>query len=430
MYETVAQSAIRIPKAGRLRCLSLGPFNKYYAYSQMELGRLYVTHKMPDEAIEVLESFHQMSSERADSGSMAYADYYMGKAYLYAHKETFADSLFLSVATNAHAEQFQQADSYFQLAKNALFIRHDALLAEYYINRYFALYRPAVENGAAWALKGSICQSKEEYDLSYHYFQKAISCKLELNTRSWAYRCLGEMASMTGHADSTSYYVMRHDELLDSAYNQSLQAEIKEILNAHVIELHDREMAARHQHFMLGSILGLLLLLALIAFAFSARDRKRQQAVLQLEAELRESNARQMEASLPDESSPHSVMERGQLMAIFRQKMETSTSLFRTKRGHNLLDEATFKDRELEMSECQAIEDDFYTCFTDIIRDLTLECPKINKQEVYLCLCSSLGYPTKVIASLLSRSEATIRSQKTRLKAKLPADIYHLFFFD
>ena len=89
-----------------------------------------------------------------------------------------------------------------------------------------------------------------------------------------------------------------------------------------------------------------------------------------------------------------------------------------------------FKDRELDEKERSIIQDDFYACFIDVIRDLCAECPKINKQEVYLCICSCLGYPTKVVATFLLRGENTVRSQKTRLRAKMPEEIYQLFFTD
>ncbi len=442
-----------------LRATTLFPdtTNKYYAFSQLELGRLYVTHELPEEAIQVFEPFHQMASERADSGSIAYADYYMGKAYLYAHKETLADSLFLSVAANSHADPFQQADSYFQLAKNALFVRRDALLAERYINRYFALYGPAVDNGAAWAIRGSISQSKGDYDLSCQFFQKALRCKPELYTSSWAYRCLGEMASMTGHADSTSYFVIRHDELLDSVYSQSLQVEINEVLNAHTIELHDRDLAERHTKLIFLFAIVIMLLVAISIISILLVKKRHQAIALNFKRQLDELRCEQIAHTVQQDDLSIDEAEPAPLDATDLTASDESVGLPSTDFAPTVSPRLAYLSRSIELirthfndsdwghhlARCRADNllggkmaaaqsEELMKYITDLFSELFIlllaDCPTLSRLDLEYCSMVMLRFKTDLMAYCTQATVHSYHCRHGKIRDKLTDDWYLLIF--
>ena len=75
-----------------------------------------------------------------------------------------------------------------------------------------------------------------------------------------------------------------------------------------------------------------------------------------------------------------------------------------------------------------ALVSDIRTAFHDIARDIHSLSAKVNNDEVLYCLLSTLRLPTSVIARCLYVTDSTLRGRKTRLKAKMPEELYNVFF--
>ena len=75
-----------------------------------------------------------------------------------------------------------------------------------------------------------------------------------------------------------------------------------------------------------------------------------------------------------------------------------------------------------------AIVKDIRTAFSDIAHDIKSSSTKVNNDEVLYCLFSTLRLPTSVMANCLHVTGSTLRGRKTRLKAKMPEELFNLIF--
>ena len=403
---------------------------KYYALCNQNMGTHYMNKGMWNEAIGALSALAESDYCQLNPSLKSLSLYRIGLCQLYQMEFDKAESSFLALMADENLSPYQQNELYFELAKIESIYKKNYPRANQLLETYKKHITDESKLGAYYVYKAVISNNNNLPDSAYYFYQQSLTCQEELNTLCSSYRELIKLAPIVQQTDSLHIYVNRYETLLDSIYESHRREEISRIENDHTVALHDRELATRHQSFVLYTIIGLLFITVLLFSFYSAKDRKRQQVIRELEARLREANTRQVEASIPDETTNDGSLTRDRLIELYRQKLTTASALFQTKRSRNLLDEVKFKDRELDEKERSIIQDDFYACFIDVIRDLCAECPKINKQEVYLCICSCLGYPTKVVATFLLRGENTVRSQKTRLRAKMPEEIYQLFFTD
>jgi len=115
--------------------------------------------------------------------------------------------------------------------------------------------------------------------------------------------------------------------------------------------------------------------------------------------------------------------------APFRQRMEAARHAFQvTPSARVLMEAAAGEGRMLTADERTAILADINRIFADIMIDVKKSSLKTNGQELLLCMLSVLHVPTAVMADCLNVGESTIRTRKTRLKAKIPEELYELFF--
>ena len=263
-----------------LRATSLFPdtTNKYYAFSQFELGRLYSSHLMLTPAQDALKNYKNYASLSNDSLEMSYADYYLGMVYVSKGDSEKGRASYRSLLANGKASINEKGFALFQLSKIALLYDKDYDLAMDYIDQYFALSDNLGNFGSALSIKGQIYENMQKYDSAYHYFQLSLQSNSEdIYTKCSNYKHLNYIASKLNRYDSVYDYTERYTVLLDSVYARTHRSEIKELMANHTIELHDREMAERHSRLLwfLG-LVGLVLTAAAVISVLAVK--RRQQA--------------------------------------------------------------------------------------------------------------------------------------------------------
>lgn len=67
-------------------------------------------------------------------------------------------------------------------------------------------------------------------------------------------------------------------------------------------------------------------------------------------------------------------------------------------------------------------------CFADTMVDLKSDCPALNMDEAYFCIYSALGLTTNTVAQCERTSNVVLRKRKSRIKEKVGADWFSLFF--
>jgi|GEM_PF-1033090 hypothetical protein len=114
---------------------------------------------------------------------------------------------------------------------------------------------------------------------------------------------------------------------------------------------------------------------------------------------------------------------------VYRQRIASGVRQYWTMPSAEYL-HAAIEDETLSFSAEQgnAIVTDLRSAFHDIARDIRNASTKVNNDEVLYCLLTTLHLPTSVMARCLHVTDSTLRGRKTRLKAKMPEELYNVFF--
>jgi len=400
-----------------LRASTLFPdtTNKYFANNLFELGILYTNHHMLDSAWVAFSRYRQTAVCNSDSVNIGYADYYMGYVALRQGADDVADSLFHRVEGNTRTTTYNRFNTYFQLAKLYYYHKHDIEGAVAYLDKigdYFG-----AENGAVLSLKADILAEQQQPALAYEFHKKAIKNSSDIYTQCSSYEVLASLAPLINKGDSTRFFIHEYKVLLDTIISRSQKEKIAEIKDKHIVEIHDQQMKARHARFMLWMGIGAVVLLSGIAFAFLLIDRKRKKRYLQIVEELRDTNVKVLQAQ--GDETP------ADMDAIYRSKLAACQNLFRRTSSARLL---LMPPSSLTADQKQALMNDLTRSFVDIMLDVKNASNAVNDQELLYCILSSLQCSTAQMAELLNTTESTLRTRKTRMKEKMSASLFSLFF--
>ena len=428
-----------------LRASTLFPddTNRYLPYAYAELGILYLSHNISDEAIQVLRRYKEYGVAHDDEEIIGQADYYMGRGYLYSHLNDSAYASFHRVISNqASSKQYVDA-SYFQLSKLCLYQYHDSIRATQYINKYINTNADSEDIGAAYLIKAEISSGLLKVDSALCYYRLAINKRSNLNTRCWAYKGLSRIAPLVNKSDSVGYYSDMFANLLDSVYWVNHRSEINELITSHTIELHDREMAERHNRLLwmlgvcalfvvAGAAISVLAIKKRQQEKYTARINGLQDKVRQLSNDLAQAMESRSDMTADDEPAadvllPSTTVAEGD--SLFLQLIDSSVKLYveRNRRMHEALMNYN-PSLDMDMETRRQVISTLDLSFAELTSTLLLYYPTLKREEVRTAVCSLLGYRPKLTSELFSVTLSGLRSRKQRLKSKLPEQIFALFY--
>ena len=432
-----------------LRASTLFPddTNRYLPYAYAELGILYLSHNISDEAIQVLRRYKEYGVAHDDEEIIGQADYYMGRGYLYSHLNDSAYASFHRVISNqASSKQYVDA-SYFQLSKLCLYQYHDSIRATQYINKYINTNADSEDIGAAYLIKAEISSGLLKVDSALCYYRLAINKRSNLNTRCWAYKGLSRIAPLVNKSDSVGYYSDMFANLLDSVYWVNHRSEINELITSHTIELHDREMAERHNRLLW--ILGLSALVLVAGSTISLlMVKKRQQAdKLAYQEELALLRREQIYQSVQEdepmdnadpaitdadcEAAPDDTATVQPRFDYFRKSVEAYRIQFGKSEWAALL-----KDNQADILLKNKLSADkgaaMMTYITDLFSDLFIhllnENPALSRLDLEYCAMVMLRMKTDQMAYCTQATVHSYHCRHGKVRDKLTDDWYALIF--
>ena len=84
--------------------------------------------------------------------------------------------------------------------------------------------------------------------------------------------------------------------------------------------------------------------------------------------------------------------------------------------------------RSFRMEERDLVTHDINLYFGDMIGALRAECVKVGQNEINLLFLTALGLNQDLIADIMCTSRSNMRSIKSRLKSKISAESFSLYF--
>ena len=428
-----------------LRATTLFPdsTHKYYAYCLSELGLLYLDHHMPDKAVSAFGAYSQYGKNVCDTIIMGKADYHLGRAYLRMLDNSKAKEAFYRVINNTAIDSSFKNVCLYQLAKISFYTDNDIDLSDYYVNQYLKAYSNSNQIGAGYLLKADIEKASSNIDSAYSYYRRALDCTRDYATKCMIYKGLSEIAPYLLPQDSTSSYVKKYTAYIDSVYTQNHRNEINELITNHTIELHDREMAERHNRLLwmlgvcalfvvAGAAISVLAIKKRQQEKYSARINGLQDKVRQLSNDLAQAMESRSDMAADDEPAddvllPSATVAEGD--SLFLQLIDSSVKLYveRNRRMHEALMNYN-PSLDMDMETRRQVISTLDLSFAELTSTLLLYYPTLKREEVRTAVCSLLGYRPKLTSELFSVTLSGLRSRKQRLKSKLPEQIFALFY--
>ena len=403
---------------------------RYYGLCYHKLGRHYLRRNMPDEALAAYTAFHN-STVGYDN---LYADIGLAQAYIHKEQPELAREILEELLLHSDEMDTLSIETIlFDLGKIEYTFSKDYDKADAYFNQLIALYGSDEVNATYW-FKGSIAESRGDYDTAKHYYEKAMQGYDEVYLQ---YNCARSLLYLTldSIAQPELYgYIKRFEQTSDSINRIERRTEIDEIHTAHQIELQQRELAQRHHRFIFIGVCQV----AVIVIGVLLIERRRKLYYLRLQKELRHNQARiyKMYESI-EEKRDNGSLTREQIVVLYRDNIAKSIALFKQNRWADRLQhlsEQRSKDvPSFTIKERDQLAEALEHCFVNVITNLRDEAAKrksrLSAEDIHLCLLLSLGYSIGVIRECLAASsDDVVRKRRVRLGDKLPEDILHLFY--
>ena len=403
---------------------------RYYRLCYQNLGRHYLRKNMADEALAAYESYRQHSKGH----SQLYADIKLAQAYIHKRQPEPAREILENLLLyRDEMDTLSLRTVLFELGKIEYTFSKDYDKADGYFNQLIMLCGKDKVDATYW-FKGDIAESRGQYDVAKHYYEKAMQgydeVYLQYNcSRSLLYLMLDSAAQPEYYS-----YLKRFEQTSDSIKRIEHRTEIDDIHTAHAMELHQRELAQRHQRFVFIFVC----LLAAIIIGVLLVERRRKQHYLRLQRELQRNQAEiyKMYESI-EEKRDNGSLTREQMLVLYRDNISKSVALFKSNRWADRLQHLseqrskdipsfTIKERELL---AEALERSFINVITNLRDEAAKQKSRLSTEDIHLCLFLSLGYSIGVIRECLAASsDDVVRKRRVRLAGKLPEDFLRLFF--
>ena len=410
-----------------------------YALCEQNLGKHYLSQRMPDKALRYFMLFKEHRLCQEDSTIMCYADYFLGQTYQRLRRFSEATHYFQSVISNTHSPSYYSTYSLFQLAKNAYHEDHDLGCSLGYLNR-FTDEMNGKTLAASLALKGQVYQGIGQPDSAYACYLKATQLSDNDYTLCFSYHQLNTLSAELHHYDSLQVFFSKYEELSQKIFEASRQEEISRIENDHTVALYKRKVATYIRTAITLFALSLLILILWLV----VRKKRRLQSTIDFQKGIQQNQQREMELSSAEgeeeENIPSTVMDDApvmrqepnqDLLEIRRQRMEFYRTHFHGTESCRLLSEldsaklGSPKSNEKVRSQ---IKDELKSVCSGFEWELSLESLNLTKDERLYCSCVMLGLTEEETLFITDTTHRALITKKSRIRKKISPEWQYLLF--
>ncbi len=424
---------------------------KYHAYCNQNLGTHYLNRNMFDEALAALDAFDKVAiSESYDKEMRAASRLKVARIHMHKNlpdraKQELKDLLQDSLCTGTTVQIL------YELGKIEYLFGRDYNEAEEILNECITLNGNRLSSSDLYS-KAEIAERKGDIDKAVLYYQQALQTDYDLYTHYNCIRNLMYISLDSSQLPIQNAYVKRFEMLYDSIVTIEKQAAILEIENNHAVELKEREIEEQKIQFGILIIICGIVLISSIAIIWLLIERKRkayirhlQDTLLQNQAELHRLRINTANHNTEEEvfepfsevDSPPTLTplsNRDAILAIYKNNIDTSIALFKRDDWATRLNKEEItedKDFIFSSAEREQLYNTLFNCFSTVISNLYDEAQNLNDKEIIHCILSLLNYSPHIIkACLVASSLNVVRMQKSRIKRKIPADLFSLLFGD
>ena len=374
-----------------------------------QIGDLLLKHNIYETAWESYCQAQNVSKNLNDKSNLSHAYRGIGKYhFLYKDRDSalFYFEKPLRFFNNIHNRE-EQSSVYNNLA-SAYKQKNDIQTALKYNAKALVLTDNLVKRQRNYAVRGQLFAQQMQYDSALFYLKEA-SHSQEMSVKASAYFKLAELPKESGKNDALrSDYLQEAYQLSDSIENKAVSHQIDRQEHIRITSTLKEENHTRLILSIIISIIVVLLISVVIFVVYRKYLKRRHEQIFAHKWERQEARAQE------NENRELHIIE------IIRKAGELCSKNFKNSNEYPLLHKKINSDKEsLSYEEQKKFQTIILKEFDTYLQQLSSIVP-LTDNDAFLCGLLQLGFSTKECAACRGISSETIRSQRTRIKKKIP----------
>ena len=375
------------------------------------LGRHYNNRGLYDDAISTYKACRRLYEKRADRRMVSMTDYNIGVSYFGKKDYTRAKNIFERLLTDRYLDSSNRNSCYLYLShiENGLHGKEGGEKELELANMYLSGCVTEESRVPGYAIKGIALYYLHENDSAFVYLEKAHRLSDDLNIKILAVKGLEWVATQM-----KQYQSAWNAEILNKQYQEQLnrmsnQSEITQIQLQHNDEMQSQRYRSKVSRVILIGISLLIILVAVVIIVTIQRDRRREAYYIKKYDDLIQ---KQIEEKAQSKDN----------------HLTEACKAFRTGIAFNLINDVALQKRSFKQEEREVVVHDINLYFANPIAALRAEAGRIGQQDINLIFCTLLGLDQDLTADMMCTSRSNMRSIKSRLKSKISAETFSLYF--
>ena len=375
------------------------------------LGRHYNNRGLYDDALNTFSASRRLYEKKGDGYMVAFTDYNIGVAYFGKKEYEKSRNIFEKLQGDRRLDAESRNMCYLHLAYIENDLNHmeaaDRVLE--LSNKYLAGCTDESAKAPGYAIKGIALYYLHENDSAFVYLEKAHRLSDDLNTKILAMTGLEWVATQMRHYQAAWNAEITNKEYREQLNRMSNQSEITQIQLQHNDEMQNLKFRTRVTRVIWISISLIIILIAAVIIYIIQRDRRREAYYLKKYDDLIQ---KQIEEKSNSEGN----------------RLMEACEAFRTGIAFNLVNDVALQKRSFRQEERDVVVHDINLYFANPIAVLRAEAGKLGQQDINLIFCTLLGFDQELVADIMCTSRSNMRSIKSRLKSKISAESFALYF--
>ncbi len=382
-----------------------------YADVNSLLGRHFLRRGLYDEAVQAFNNSKRLYHNLDDCRQESFSEYNVGRVYLEQKNYKAAKDIMERMLNDKCLDKvsLNSCNLFMAHAINGLSGTAAGREELDYVNKYLAGCTNVEDMAAGFAMKGVALYYLQELDSAFVYLERAHQLSTDLTTKIFALNGLEGVATQMRRyqaAWNAEMWKRQYQEELDALSNES---EITRIRLQHNDEIQEHKYRSRISRIILYSILLLIVVIALSVIISIQRDRKREAFYIMKS----------------DEQVQKKIEE---ITKSDGNRLVEACNAFRSGIAFNMVNDVILQKRSFKQEERDVVVHDINLYFANPIAALRNESGKLGQQDISLIFCTLLGFDQEVIADIMCTSRSNMRSIKSRLKSKISAETFALYF--
>ncbi|HIZ26948.1 hypothetical protein [Barnesiella sp. An55] len=373
------------------------------------LGDLLLDYNIYETAQESYSQAIQASQSLADKSNLSQAYRGMGK-YYYLYKDRDS-ALYYFEKPLGFFDQIanrEERSSVYNNLTTAYKQRNNIEKALEYNAKALSLTRSEVKRLRNYAVRGQLFALQQQYDSALFYLEQASQSK-DKSIRASAYFKLADLPEEAGINDSLRFFYLHEGyRLSDSIENSAVSHQIDR--QEHIRITTDLKQQSHTRLIVsIAVCIAAVLLLSIATFTFYRRHLKRRNEKLfahkweKQEARAQENENREL-----------------QIIDIIRKAGEQCSRDFKATNTYAEWHKRITSGKEsLSYDEQKSFQTVVLKMFDPYLQQLSNVVP-LTGNDAFLCALIQLGFSTRECAACRGISSETIRSQRTRIRKKIP----------